>query len=49
MTTIELRKIENYLIFHVNPLLYGKEQLQTIDMVLEVARNLQELNISMRM
>ena len=43
MTTVELRKIENRLYFQVNPNLYTEEELNSIDLVLQVAKNLEEL------
>ena len=43
MTTVELRKIENRLYFQVNPNLYTEEELNSIDLVLQVVKNLEEL------
>jgi hypothetical protein len=43
MTTVELRKIENRSYFQVNPNLYTEEELNSIDLVLQVAKNLEEL------
>ena len=45
MTTVELRKIENRLYFQVNPNLYTEEELNSIDLVLQVAKNLEELQL----
>ena len=43
MTTVELRKIENRSYFQVNLNLYTEEELNLIDLVLQVAKNLEEL------
>lgn len=45
MTTVELRKIENRLYFQVNPNLYTEEELNSIDLVLQIAKNLEELQL----
>ena len=45
MTTVELRKIENRLYFQVNPSLYTEEELNSVDLVLQVAKNLEELQL----
>lgn len=45
MTTVELRKIENRSYFQVNPNLYTGEELNSIDLVLQVAKNLEELQL----
>jgi len=45
MTTVELRKIENRLYFQVDPNLYTEEELNSIDLILQVAKNLEELQI----
>jgi len=45
MITVELRKIENRLYFQVNPNLYTEEELNSIDLVLQVAKNLEELQL----
>lgn len=45
MTTVELRKIENRSHFQVNPNLYTEEELNSIDLVLQVAKNLEELQL----
>ena len=43
MTTVEFRRIENRSYFQVNPNLYTEEELNSIDLVLQVAKNLEEL------
>ena len=45
MTTVELRKIENRLYFQVNSNLYTEEELNLIDLVLQIAKNLEELQL----
>ena len=45
MTTVELRKIENRLHFRVNSNLYTEEELNSIDLVLQIAKNLEELQL----
>lgn len=45
MTTVELRKIENRSYFQVNPNLYTEEELNSIDLVLQVVKNLEELQL----
>jgi hypothetical protein len=45
MTTVELRKIENRSYFQVNPNLYTEEELNSIDLVLQIVKNLEELQL----